>query len=138
MAFGKNTSGTVRAMAPPMLCTIVAMIAVFCLTCQTLSAAAKSVSPNTESPGEFSISADKTDPDYTQDYVPQEQPEREYIEINNGRLALYYEMVMLFFALAIGIGAIVCRERTSREIRVSDFSRPTGEKPYSQVSQIRS
>jgi len=120
-------SGVVRALAPPWLRIIVAMFAVLCLTCQTFSAAAKSVNPNTESPGETSISADPTDPDYTQDYVPQEQPKREYMEINNGRLALYYEIVMLLFALVLGIGAIICRERTGSEVRDSDFPRRTAE-----------
>jgi hypothetical protein len=117
-----------------MLCTIVAVIAVLSLTCQTLSAAAKSVKSSTESPGETSISTDKTDPDYMQDYVPQGQPEREYLEINNGTLAFYYEMVMLFFVLAIGIGAIMCRKRTSSEVRGSDFPRWTGEDRCSHFS----
>jgi hypothetical protein len=122
------SSAVIRVLALPT--PIVTTIAVMCLASQTRSAAAKQVSPNNESPGEFLISADTSDPDYMQD-LPYAQPDREFTGMNNGRLALYYEIVMLLFPLAIAIGAIVCRKQTSTELRGSDFPR-TGEEGSSQ------
>src|SRR5215467_1965048 len=101
----------------------VACVLVMYVASHPVRAAKLADAQNTPSLPGSSISAYVTEPDYSQDYVPQKQSQPEFREINNGRLALYYEIVMLFFALAIAIGAIVCRERTSSEVGGSNCPR---------------
>ena len=101
----------IRTLAWPWLLRTIAAIACVLVMyvashSHAVPAAAVAVTGNT--PGS-SISPHIAEPDYTQDYVPEKQSDGEFAQIKVGRLALYYEMVMLFIALGIGIGALARR-----------------------------
>ena len=122
--------GVVRALAAVIFCVLVRYSHAFCFAYNTPYSAAKQNSQTAVSLREFSVFADTTDPDYMQDYIPQRQTEGNLTRMSNSRLVLYYEIVVLFFALPIAIGALVCGDT-----RASAFPRSTSEKrPFPTIS----
>jgi hypothetical protein len=85
--------------------------------------------PNPFSLTRLVISADLQDPDYTSDYVRQKQAGLDRAEISSARLVLYYEMLMLFFAFVIAIGALLCRGQADGRVDVFDPRSKDGRRP---------
>ena len=100
-----------------------ACVLVMYVASHTVRAVKVAVTRNTHSLHASSISAFIAEPDYPPDYVPEKQSDGEFAQIKVGRLALYYEMVMLFTALVIGIGALVRRVQV-REDKPSPYLEP--------------
>jgi len=116
----------IRIMALRSLLRSVAAIAcvlVMYVASHTVPAVKVAVTQNTPSQPTNSISAYIAEPDYTQDYVPEKQSDGEFAQIKVGKLVLHYEMVMLFTALVIGIGALVRRVQV-REDKLSPGLEP--------------
>jgi len=121
----KVSFSVIRIVARWLLRTIAAIVCVLVMyvASHTVPAAKLAVTQNTPSLPGSSISAYVAEPDYTQDYVPEKQSDGEFAQIKVGRLALYYEMMMLFTGLVIGIGAIVRRVQV-REDKLRPYLEP--------------
>ena len=108
-----NTSfNVIRILAlpwvPPTFAAVIFVLVTY-VASDTVPAAKLATITNIHSLPGSSISAYVAEPDYPQGYVPEKQSDGEFAQIEVGKLVLYYEVVMLFTALVIGIGACTPR-----------------------------
>jgi len=115
----------------------IACVAVMCFNSPSV-AATRVVTLNTLSLPGSSISPSLAEPDYPQEYVPKKQSGSELGVISGGQLALYYEILILFFALGIAIGALLCRGNTNKTVGLPSFARRTAKDGCSYVSPNKS
>lgn len=93
------------------------VLAVTCYFPTTINADALGDDRTITSSDSSSTSLSTKEPDYTQESIVANRSPGDFFEITNGKLALYFELPVLFAALSIGIGALItrCRQHLSND-----------------------